>query len=467
MNERKVAAVVLAAGGSTRFGEAKQLLEWEGRPLVSHSVELAWRAGLTPITVVVGAAAERVTAVLEGYPCQIMRNYRWAEGLSSSLSIGLAALPPSIGAAIFLPVDQPNITPQFLQALVERWRNSDAEIVLPTYHGERGGPVLFAQTLFPELAQLSGDVGGRALLDAYSERIATLPVTDPGLLTDVDTPAAFNALRAKSTQNDPRELLQHIRAVICDMDGVLWRGKELLPGFLDFFELLQRRNLRYTLVTNNASRTPDQYVEKLARLGVEVGLEHVLSSALAAADYLAANAPPDALVYPVGGEGVHAALRARGFQLTDGEVADYVVVGWSPETTWYDMAKATLLIRNGATFIGTNPDRTFPSEKGLVPGAGAQLALIETATDVKPLIAGKPEPILYQQALARMDVKPTETLMIGDRLDTDILGGIREGLHTALLLSGIQRREELAKSHYRPELIFNDLAELVAAFESS
>ncbi|HEY88503.1 MAG TPA: HAD-IIA family hydrolase [Thermoflexia bacterium] len=462
----KVATVVLAAGGSTRFGEAKQLLEWDGRPLVAHSVDLAWSAGLTPVTVVVGAEAERVIPALEGRPCQILRNYRWAEGLSSSLSVGLAALPASIEAAVFLPVDQPGLTPQFLQALVARWRASGADIVVPTHQGRRGGPVLFARTLFPALAQLSGDVGGRALFAAHADRLVTLPVTDPRLLADVDTLAAYAALRAQTAQRDPAEMLRAIRAVICDMDGVLWRGEEPLPGFLEFFELLQKRNLRYTLVTNNASRTPEQYVEKLARLGVATSVEHVLSSALAAASYLAKNAAPGALVYPVGGAGVPAALRAQGFRLSTGDAADYVVVGWSPKTTWYDMAKATLLIRRGATFIGTNPDRTFPSERGLVPGAGSQLALLEAATDIKPLVVGKPEPILYQQALARMAADPAETLMIGDRLDTDILGGLRQGLHTALLLSGIQRREELAQSPIHPELVFDDLVELVRVLGS-
>ncbi|MCD4738207.1 MAG: HAD-IIA family hydrolase [Anaerolineae bacterium] len=466
MIESKVAAVILAAGGSTRFGEAKQLLEWDGRPLVAHIADLAWSAGLTPVTVVVGAEAERVIPALEGRPCQVLRNYRWQEGLSSSLSVGLAALPPSIEAAVFLPVDQPCLTPQFLQALAARWRSGDADIIIPTYRGQRSGPVLFARSLFPALAQLSGDVGGRALFATHADRLATLPVTDPRLLADVDTPEAYAELRAQTAQRDPAETLRAIRAVICDMDGVLWRGKQVLPGFREFFELLQKRDLRYTLVTNNASRTPEQYVEKLALLGVTTSVEHVLNSALAAADYLAENAAPGTLVYPVGGEGVHAALRARGFQLSTGDEADYVVVGWSPETTWYDMAKATLLIRNGATFIGTNPDRTFPSERGLVPGAGSQLALLEAATDVPPLVVGKPEPILYQQALARMDASPAETLVIGDRLDTDILGGLRQGLHTALLLSGIQRRDELARSPIHPELVFDDLAELVRVWES-
>ena len=159
MIESKVAAVILAAGGSTRFGEAKQLLEWDGRPLVAHIADLAWSAGLTPVTVVVGAEAERVILALEGRPCQVLRNYRWQEGLSSSLSVGLAALPPSIEAAVFLPVDQPCLTPQFLQALAARWRSGDADIIIPTYRGQRSGPVLFARSLFPALAQLSGDVG--------------------------------------------------------------------------------------------------------------------------------------------------------------------------------------------------------------------------------------------------------------------------------------------------------------------
>jgi 4-nitrophenyl phosphatase len=463
MPKSKVAAVLLAAGGATRFGRPKQLLEWDGRPLVAHVADTAWATGLNPLVVVLGAAAERVAPALEGRPLQVLRNYRWEEGVSTSLNVGLAALPPSVEAAIFLQVDQPLITPRFLRALVTRWRESGADIVVPAWEGQRGSPVLFARALFPKLAQLSGDVGGRALFAAHADRLATLPVEDPALLADADTPEEYARLCARPRRT-PASFLRPVRALICDMDGVLWRGNTPLPGLRDFFALIAELGLRYVLVTNNASRTPGQYVEKLARFGVTTTTEHVLNSAQAAAAYLAEHAAPGATVYPVGGAGVREALLARGLRLVEGETAEHVVVGWDPHLTWDMMATAALAIRRGATFIGANPDRTFPSEEGLVPGAGSQLAMLEAATDVQPIVAGKPEPVLYRQALARMGATPEETLVIGDRLDTDILGGLRLGLPTAMLLSGIQSREDLARSPIHPDLVFDDLAALVRAW---
>jgi 4-nitrophenyl phosphatase len=467
MPDAEVAAVILAAGGSTRFGSPKQLLDWQGRPLVANVADVAWSAGLSPTVVVVGAEAERVRSAVASRPVQILRNYRWETGVSTSLAVGLAALPSSVAAAVFLPVDQPCLTPQLLQALRRRWERCDADIVVPTWEGERGGPVLFGRALFPELAQLSGDVGGRALFDRHAERLCTLPVEDPQVLRDVDTPEAYARLKAEiDDAQDPADVLRNVRAVICDMDGVLWRGGQALPGLQDFFDFLAARALPYTLITNNSSRTPDQYVAKLSDLGVETDETHVLNSAMAAADHLAEIAEPGALVYPVGGPGVLQALQARGFRLSEGDEADYVVVGWDPDLTWERMAKAALLIRGGAPFIGTNPDATFPSEEGLVPGAGAQLAMLETATDVTPVVAGKPEPILYRQALARMGVAPEETGVLGDRLDTDILGGVRLGMTGVLMLSGIHGREDLPQSPIHPDLVFENLAALMKVWRA-
>ncbi len=462
MPDAEVAAVILAAGGSTRFGSPKQLLDWQGRPLVAHVADAAWSAGLSPTVVVVGAEAERVRDAVASRPVQILRNYRWEAGVSTSLAVGLSALPPRVEAALFLPVDQPCLTPQFLQSLVRRWERCDADIVVPTGEGERAGPVLFGRALFPELARLSGDVGGRTLFARHEDRLCPLPVDDPWVLRDVDTPEAYAQLKAEiGDTQDPADVLQGVRAVICDMDGVLWRGGQALPGLQDFFDFLAARALPYTLITNNSSRTPDQYVAKLSGFGVKTDETHVLNSAIAAADHLAEIAEPGALVYPVGGPGVLQALEERGFRLSDGDEADYVVVGWDPDLTWERMAKAALLIRGGAPFIGTNPDATFPSEEGLVPGAGAQLAMLETATDVMPVVAGKPEPILYRQALARMEVAPEETVVLGDRLDTDILGGVRLGMTGVLMLSGIHGRDDLPHSPIHPDLVFEDLAALI------
>lgn len=463
MSSPAVAAVILAAGGSTRFGAPKQLLPWQGRPLIAHVADMAWMAGLSPVVVVVGAEAEQVTPALAGRDVLVLRNYRWHEGMSTSLSLGVAALPSSVEAAVFLPVDQPLVDVRFLRSLVAYWQQRNAGIVIPVgREGQRGTPVLFARRFFAELAQLSGDIGGRALFAQYPDECAMMPVTDSNILTDVDTPAAYEALLARQGMSLEWDAL---KGVICDMDGVLWRGETPLPGLHDFFALLEARRIPYVLATNNASKTPEQYVEKLARMGIVTHTEHVLNSATAAADYLATQATPGAPVYPIGGPGIREALRSHGFTLTEGDHADYVVVGWDRDLTWRKLATATLLIRNGAGFIAANPDRTFPMEDGLVPGNGAQVAALITATDVTPVMAGKPGPLLYERALARMGVAPEATLVIGDRLDTDILGGLRLGMPTALVLSGITQADELPASPIHPDVVFDDLAALVQAWQ--
>ena len=465
MSESTVAAVILAAGGSTRFGAPKQLLPWQGRPLIAHVADMAWIAELSPVVVVVGAEAEQAVPVLAGRDVCVLRNYRWQEGMSTSLSLGVAALPSTVEAAVFLPVDQPLVDARFLRAMIAFWKERAAGIVVPVGRaGQRGTPVLFTRRFFPELAQISGDIGGRTLFARYPDDLVTLPVADSDVLTDVDTPAAYEALLARQSPASAVDF-STIKGVICDMDGVLWRGETPLPGLRDFFALLEARRINYVLATNNASKTPEQYVEKLARLGIETNADHVLNSATAAADYLATQAAPGTPVYAIGGPGTREALRLHGFALTDGDHADYVVVGWDRELTWQKLATATLLIRGGAGFIATNPDRTFPMEDGLVPGNGAQVAALITATDVTPVMAGKPGPLLYERALARMGLTAEETLVIGDRLDTDILGGLRLGMPTALVLSGITQPDELAGSPIHPDVIFEDLAALVQVWE--
>ncbi|MBN2391141.1 MAG: HAD-IIA family hydrolase [Anaerolineae bacterium] len=463
MSESTVAAVILAAGGSTRFGAPKQLLPWQGRPLIAHIADMAWTAGLSPVIVVVGAEAEQTVPALAGRDVGVLRNYRWQEGMSTSLSLGVAALPSTVEAAVFLPVDQPLVDARFLRTLVAYWKERVAGIVVPVgREGRRGTPVLFVRRYFAELANLSGDVGGRALFASYPDDLVTMPVADPDILADVDTPTAYEALLSRQAASLDWSA---IKGVICDMDGVLWRGETPLPGLRDFFALLDAQRIGYVLATNNASKTPEQYVEKLARLGIETNTEHVLNSATAAADYLATQAASGTPVYAIGGPGTREALRLHGFTLTDGDHANYVVVGWDRELTWKKLATATLLIRGGAGFIATNPDRTFPMEDGLVPGNGAQVAALMTATDVEPIIAGKPGSLLYKGALARMGVAPEETLVIGDRLDTDILGGLHLGMPTALVLSGITHPDELSGSPIHPDIVFDDLAALVQAWQ--
>ncbi|MCK4451865.1 MAG: HAD-IIA family hydrolase [Anaerolineae bacterium] len=474
---KRITVVILAAGASTRFGQPKQLLDWGGKPFLAHIADIALEAGFAPVIVVLGCQAEAARAALSTRPVQAVMNWRWEQGLSTSVQVGLAALTPTAEAVIFMQCDQPLVTPDLLRALVARFDETDAPIVHPTHAGQRGTPTLFARRLFPELAAVSGDEGGRAVIARHADEVATVEVTDPDVLADIDTPADYERLRVSSTHSplsnhqspisilhSPSSILHPIHHLIIDMDGVLWRGDEPMPGRQEFFAFLRQHSIDFVLATNNSSRLPEQYVAKLARFGVEVAPEHVLTSAQAAAAYLATITPPGTRVYTIGEEGVRQALEQHGFILTDEEAA-YVVSGWDRQLTWDKLATAALLIHAGAGFIGTNPDSNFPTEKGPVPGSGAQLAALETTTSVAPVVVGKPEPWMYEEALHRMGARPETTAVIGDRLDTDIAGGVRAGLTTVLLLSGISTQADLAASPVKPDLVCADIAELTVIWE--
>ncbi len=262
---------------------------------------------------------------------------------------------------------------------------------------------------------------------------------------------------------DPN-ILADVRALIIDMDGVLWAGDQPMPGLAEFFQTLRRRSMRFVLATNNALKTPDQYVSKLASMGVRVAHDEIIGSGLAAALYLKQHARPGARVFPIGGDGVRQALINNGFQLVGlyEKNADYVVCGMDHELSWDKIATATLNIREGAHFIGTNPDTSLPTEHGLTHGNGAILAALQTATGVAPFIIGKPEPIMYRIAMERLKANAAETVAVGDRLDTDILGAVRTGIRSILVLTGASRREHLAQMDYEPTWVMQDIREITA-----
>jgi 4-nitrophenyl phosphatase len=267
--------------------------------------------------------------------------------------------------------------------------------------------------------------------------------------------------------------LNRMRAAVIDMDGVLWQGERPLPGLTEFFAALRERGVRFVLATNNASRTPEQFVQKLAGMGVSVRREEVLTSAMGAALYLAqlwarenTDGRPPARIFAIGGPGVCQALLEQNFHLCslDDLDADFVVCGMDPGLSWDKLATATLNLRAGARFVGTNPDLSLPTERGLTHGNGAILAALQAATGVAPVIIGKPEPTLYQQALDLLGTEPSETLAIGDRLDTDILGAARAGLPSVLVLSGVSTRADLAGLPYGPTWIRQDIRDLTREF---
>jgi 4-nitrophenyl phosphatase len=465
---KNVAIIILAAGESSRFGRPKQLLDWGGVPLLAHVADVALGAGLGRVIVVLGCRAEAARAALGARAVQVAMNWRWEEGLSTSVQTGLAALPPETEAAILVQCDQPLLTADLLRAMAARFEESGAAIVHPAHAGRRGTPTLFSRSLFPELAAVTGDVGGRVVIARHPDAIATVEVADPDVLADIDTPADYERLRsAGSPSIIGRESgggLEAVRHLIVDMDGVLWRGDEPMPNLQAFFDFLRQRDIGYVLATNNSSRTPEQYVEKLARFGVAVDSESILTSSQVAAAYLADQAPSGTRVYAIGREGVRRALEERGFVLTEQE-ADYVVVGWNTELTWDELATAALLIYKGAGFIGTNPDVNYPTERGPVPGNGAQLAALEVTTGVAPVVTGKPEPRMYEEAMRRMGATPETTAVVGDRLDTDLAGGVRLGLTTVLILSGIATESDVAASSVKPDVICADIGELMRVWE--
>ncbi|UCG23789.1 MAG: HAD-IIA family hydrolase [Chloroflexota bacterium] len=258
-----------------------------------------------------------------------------------------------------------------------------------------------------------------------------------------------------------------IRNLILDMDGVLWHGETPVPGLRQFFGQLRRSGFGFILATNNARNVAAQYSDKLNGFGVSVPPEQILTSAETTALYLSAAYPRGATVYVVGDTGLRLAITAHGFKLLPDEGfvganarADVVVAGFTPHFCYEQLASATYLINQGAQFVGTNPDITFPTEYGPLPGAGSMLSFLETATGVPPLVLGKPGKPIFEEALRLLSGTTKDTVMVGDRLGTDIAGGHAAGMRTILLLSGISRLEDVDSSQVKPDWILNDLQAL-------
>ncbi|MEO8609672.1 MAG: HAD-IIA family hydrolase [Chloroflexota bacterium] len=256
----------------------------------------------------------------------------------------------------------------------------------------------------------------------------------------------------------------NIEAVVMDMDGVLWTGDVALPGLVPFFDLLRARNLAFALATNNSGKSRTAYVQKLIKMGVlGVHEDQIITSGTATASYLQTRYAPGTPIHVLGGDGLRQVMAEAGFQVVD-ENARAVIVGLDPQFTYEKLKRATLLIRAGAEFIATNGDRTIPVPEGLAPGAGSLVAALCAATDQEPaVVIGKPGAPMFEAALRLLGTAPEHTLMIGDRLNTDIEGAARVGLKTALVLTGVSTRAEAESSANPPDGIYDDLVALAEA----
>ncbi len=258
--------------------------------------------------------------------------------------------------------------------------------------------------------------------------------------------------------------MHSIQGVVMDMDGVIWRGDELLPGAIALFDLLKRLGLPFAAATNNSAKSPADYVVKLARMGIGgITEDQILTSGRVTISYLSNHYPAGTPIYVVGGDGLKQMVARAGFDLS--ESARVVVVGIDFDVTYNKLKRATLLIRGGADFIGTNGDKTFPMPDGLVPGAGSIIAAIKAASGREPIMMGKPNRPMFDAALQLLGTPADSTLMIGDRLDTDIDGAQLAGLRTALVLTGVTTRADLDTSLIQPDAVFEGLPALLEAWQ--
>ena len=248
------------------------------------------------------------------------------------------------------------------------------------------------------------------------------------------------------------------KGFICDMDGVIYHGNRLLPGVKEFVAWLQEENKQYLFLTNNSGMTQKELRQKLLRMGLDVPEEHFYTSALATAKFLQSQAP-GCSAYVIGDHGLYNALYDAGITINDVD-PDYVVVGETVTYGYEHIITAMNLVNKGARLIATNTDITGPIEGGIAPACRAFVAPIEATTGKKAYYVGKPNPLMMRTGLQILGVHSSEAVMIGDRMDTDIIAGIETGLDTALVLSGVSTRETIKEFPYRPRLILNGVGDI-------
>ena len=249
------------------------------------------------------------------------------------------------------------------------------------------------------------------------------------------------------------------KSFIMDMDGVIYFGNRIIEGAKEFIETLNKNGSKYLFLTNNSSQTPLELSKKLANLGIEVSPNEIFTSAIATASFLNKQ-KKNGSTYVIGDPGLYNALHDVGYHITEFD-PDYVVVGETRTYSYEMIEKACKFISEGARFIGTHPDLTGPADFGIVPAVGALTAPIERATGVKPYFIGKPNPLMMRTALRHLNSHSENTVIIGDRMDTDIVAGIETGLETILVLTGVTKLSDVAKYPYQPSRICDSIKDII------
>lgn len=256
----------------------------------------------------------------------------------------------------------------------------------------------------------------------------------------------------------------HIKSLILDMDGVIWKADAPIGDLASIFKRVRERGLKFVFATNNSTRTSEQYVEVLKELGLDVEPWQVITSSQGVAHAIAQKFPRRTKVFMIGEDGIRMALEERGFDILfvdEAPSAQAVVMGIDRNINFEKVVEAALLVRNGIPFYATNTDKTFPTPRGEIPGSGAWISVITTATGVQPIIAGKPFPFLMELSLEKLGTRKEETLVVGDRLETDIAAGQSVGCPTALVLSGVSTKKQAEAWKPPPTIIAENLTELI------
>ncbi len=266
--------------------------------------------------------------------------------------------------------------------------------------------------------------------------------------------------------------LTTLQTILIDGDGVLWHSNEAIPGLGHFFDVLEQRGINWALLTNNNTRTVGDYVQKLRDFGIDANKSLVFTSSTVTANYLEQRYGPGSPVHAIGMRGVIETLKDAGFVVSYGKEMPRhrivaVAAGMDRAITHAKIKVAMRLILDGAEFVATNTDGSFPTPDGLNPGTGMVIGALQAVTGIEPSVIGKPERAIYVAAMRRLDAALATTAMLGDRLETDILGAQRVGIGTIAVLTGITTREQIATSDVQPDLVYESIAELADALKTA